>query len=50
MTAAVSGPAAPAVTELGRTRLDDRALYFVSYDGLVNTNSFQKHGLFTHLG
>ncbi|MEU7304366.1 BNR repeat-containing protein [Streptomyces sp. NPDC007206] len=50
MTAAVSGRAAPGITRLGRTLLDARALYFVSYDGLVNTNSFQKNGLFTHRG
>ncbi|MGW5430953.1 BNR repeat-containing protein [Streptomyces sp. NPDC004059] len=50
MTADVSGVAAPGVTRLGRTLLDARALYFVSYDGLVNNNSFQKNGLFTHRG
>ncbi|MEU9478998.1 BNR repeat-containing protein [Streptomyces sp. NPDC048191] len=50
MTAAGSGPAAPGVTWLGRTLLDARALYFVSYDGLVNNNSFQKNGLFTYRG
>ncbi|WP_181795342.1 BNR repeat-containing protein, partial [Streptomyces sp. WELS2] len=38
----------PSLTGPVRTRLDARALYFVSYDGLVNTNSFQKHGLLTH--
>lgn len=38
------------VSPIGSTRLDDRALYFVSYDGLVNNNSFQKNGLFTHGG
>lgn len=50
MTAAGSGLAAPRVTSLGRTLLDPRALYFVSYDGLVNNNSFQKNGLFTYRG
>lgn len=50
MTAADTGLVAPAVTLLGRTRLDATALHFVSYDGLVNTNSFQKNGLFTHGG
>ncbi|MBX7548494.1 BNR repeat-containing protein [Streptomyces sp. tea 10] len=50
MTAAGSGLAAPRVTPLGRTLLDHRALYFVSYDGLVNNNSFQKNGLFTYRG
>ncbi|WEO93847.1 BNR repeat-containing protein [Streptomyces sp. FXJ1.172] len=50
MTAAASRPAAPRITPLGRTLLDPRALYFVSYDGLVNNNSFQKNGLFTYGG
>ncbi|MGW1810784.1 BNR repeat-containing protein [Streptomyces sp. NPDC002078] len=50
MTAAGSGTAAPEVTRLGRTLLDAQALYFVSYDGLVNNNSFQKNDLFTHRG
>ncbi|MEU2060542.1 BNR repeat-containing protein [Streptomyces sp. NPDC013455] len=45
--AAVPGPS---VTSRGTTPLDPRALYFVSYDGLVNTNSFQKNGLLTHQG
>jgi hypothetical protein len=40
----------PSLTGPAVTRLDARALYFVSYDGLVNTNSFQKHGLLTHGG
>jgi hypothetical protein len=50
MTAAGSGLLAPGVTLLDHTRLDATALYFVSYDGLVNNNSFQKNGLFTHRG
>ncbi|MFR0355484.1 BNR repeat-containing protein [Streptomyces sediminimaris] len=50
MTAATSGLPAPEVTLLDRTRLDAGALYFVSYDGLVNNNAFQKHGLFTYRG
>lgn len=40
----------PSLRQLSDTRLDDRALYFVSYNGLVNNNSFQKHGLLTHQG
>ena len=32
------------------TELDARALYFVSYDGLVNTASFQREGLLTRAG
>ncbi|MEU6665557.1 BNR repeat-containing protein [Streptomyces sp. NPDC046727] len=45
--AAVPGPS---VASEGTTQLDARALYFVSYDGLVNNNSFQKNGLLTHKG
>ncbi|WP_369176185.1 BNR repeat-containing protein [Streptomyces mutabilis] len=40
----------PSVTPAGRTTLDSRAIYFVSYDGLVNNNSFQKNGILTHKG
>ncbi|UCM91109.1 BNR repeat-containing protein [Streptomyces marincola] len=40
----------PSVTPLGSTLLDPAALYFVSYDGLVNNNAFQKNGLLTHAG
>ncbi|MGW0735246.1 BNR repeat-containing protein [Streptomyces sp. NPDC002851] len=40
----------PSVAPNGITTLDRQALYFVSYDGLVNTNSFQKHGLLTSHG
>ncbi|MFE0514697.1 BNR repeat-containing protein [Streptomyces sp. NPDC058964] len=40
----------PSVTRTGTTTLDSRAVYFVSYDGLVNNNSFQKNGLLTHRG
>ncbi|MER7841377.1 BNR repeat-containing protein [Streptomyces sp. NPDC096040] len=40
----------PSVTKKGITRLDAQAVYFVSYDGLVNNNSFQKNGLFTYKG
>ncbi|MER7394315.1 BNR repeat-containing protein [Streptomyces sp. NPDC000151] len=40
----------PAVSKLGDTQLDAQALYFVSYDGLVNNNSFQKNGLLTYKG
>ncbi|MET9451706.1 BNR repeat-containing protein [Streptomyces cinerochromogenes] len=45
--AAVPGPS---VTSRGTTELDAQAVYFVSYDGLVNNNSFQKNGLLTHKG
>ncbi|MGV9277297.1 BNR repeat-containing protein [Streptomyces griseosporeus] len=40
----------PSVTRKGTTTLDPQAVYFVSYDGLVNNNSFQKNGLFTYNG
>ncbi|MFF4394296.1 BNR repeat-containing protein [Streptomyces sp. NPDC001480] len=40
----------PSVTKQGTTRLDAQAVYFVSYDGLVNNNSFQKNGLLTYKG
>lgn len=40
----------PSVTLTGNTRLDAQALFFVSYDGLVNNNSFQKNGLLTYKG
>ncbi|MEO3750436.1 BNR repeat-containing protein [Streptomyces sp. B6B3] len=42
-----SAAADPSVTPLGSTLLDRTALYFVSYDGLVNNNAFQKNGLLT---
>ncbi|MFJ9863914.1 BNR repeat-containing protein [Streptomyces sp. NPDC101165] len=40
----------PSVAKKGTTRLDGQAIYFVSYDGLVNNNSFQKNGLLTYKG
>ncbi|MFI1561919.1 BNR repeat-containing protein [Streptomyces sp. NPDC020490] len=40
----------PSVTKKGTTLLDATAVYFVSYDGLVNNNSFQKNGLLTYQG
>ncbi|RYJ31715.1 hypothetical protein CU044_0082 [Streptomyces sp. L-9-10] len=40
----------PALTRVADTQLDSRAIYFVSYDGLVNNNSFQKNGLLTYQG
>jgi putative BNR repeat neuraminidase len=42
--------AGPSVTPLGDTVLDPTALFFVSYDGLVNNNAFQRSGLLTHNG
>ncbi|MFC9630128.1 BNR repeat-containing protein [Streptomyces mirabilis] len=40
----------PSVSLTGSTQLDAQALFFVSYDGLVNNNSFQKNGLLTYKG
>ncbi|MFD4505275.1 BNR repeat-containing protein [Streptomyces sp. NPDC058457] len=40
----------PSVNKQQSTRLDAQAVFFVSYDGLVNNNSFQKNGLFTYKG
>ncbi|MFF4836878.1 BNR repeat-containing protein [Streptomyces sp. NPDC001315] len=40
----------PSVTEKSTTRLDAQAVFFVSYDGLVNNNAFQKNGLLTYKG
>lgn len=47
-----AGPAdpGPSVTLAGTTTLDSQAVFFVSYDGLVNNNSFQKNGLLTYKG
>ncbi|MEU3663495.1 BNR repeat-containing protein [Streptomyces sp. NPDC032940] len=41
---------APSVTLKGSSLLDSQALFFVSYDGLVNNNAFQKNGLLTYNG
>ncbi|MDN3255850.1 BNR repeat-containing protein [Streptomyces sp. MA25(2023)] len=49
-TARAAAVPGPSVTPAGRTTLDSRAIYFVSYDGLVNNNSFQKNGILTHKG
>ncbi|MFM9443001.1 BNR repeat-containing protein [Streptomyces acidiscabies] len=40
----------PSVALSQKTRLDAQAVFFVSYDGLVNNNSFQKNGLLTYKG
>ncbi len=48
-TAQAADPA-PAVRKVADTSLDSQALYFVSYNGLVNNNSFQKNGLLTYKG
>ncbi|MFW6693299.1 BNR repeat-containing protein [Streptomyces sp. MAR4 CNX-425] len=51
--AADPGPAAapgPSLTRIADTEPDPEAIYFVSYDGLVNNNSFTKNGILTHRG
>ncbi|GAB2926107.1 BNR repeat-containing protein [Streptomyces mayteni] len=48
--ASAAAAAGPSATVRGSTLLDATALYFVSFDGLVNNNAFQKHGLLTHNG
>jgi hypothetical protein len=42
--------AAPMVTRLGDTLLDSSALYFVSYDGLVNNASYQQNAIVSYAG
>ncbi|KAJ2924619.1 hypothetical protein H1R20_g12470, partial [Candolleomyces eurysporus] len=39
---------APTVSLVSNNELDARGIYFVSYDGLVNVNSFQLSGVLTH--
>jgi hypothetical protein len=46
----VSSTAAPGVTWLSDTQLDPSAMYFVSYDGLVNNASFQQDAIVTYAG
>ncbi|MFE2757247.1 BNR repeat-containing protein [Actinosynnema sp. NPDC059335] len=40
----------PAVELVSDTVLDPSALFFVSYDGVVNNNSFQRDAILTHAG
>lgn len=42
--------AAPTARVLSHTTLDGSGLYFVSYDGLVNVESFQQDGILTYKG
>ncbi|MFD8496713.1 BNR repeat-containing protein [Amycolatopsis sp. NPDC059657] len=42
--------AAPSVSLLRDTQLDASALYFVSYDGLVNNGSFQQDAIVSYAG
>jgi hypothetical protein len=41
---------APTATLVSDTVLDPAALFFVSYDGVVNNNSFQRDAILTHAG
>ncbi|MEJ3747622.1 BNR repeat-containing protein [Actinomycetes bacterium KLBMP 9797] len=43
-------PGAPGLRLLGDAELDPTALFFVSYQGIVNTASYQQSGLLTHAG
>jgi hypothetical protein len=45
-----SAATAPSATQISTSVLDSTALYFVSYDGLVNNNAFQKNGILTYNG
>ncbi|GAA3465384.1 BNR repeat-containing protein [Saccharothrix longispora] len=42
--------AGPSATLVSDTVLDPTALFFVSYDGVVNNNAFQKDAILTHAG
>ncbi|WBB60676.1 BNR repeat-containing protein [Streptomyces sp. WMMC500] len=57
--AAAPGPAAgprtaaapgPSLTRIADTEPDPEAIFFVSFDGLVNNSSFTKNGILTHAG
>jgi hypothetical protein len=50
IAAAPPALAAPGVTVLGDTLLDPSGVYFVSFDGLVNNQSFQQSGILTFAG
>lgn len=43
-------PGPPGLTPLGDTQLDPAALFFVSYQGIVNNASYQQCGLLSHAG
>ncbi|TFK33033.1 hypothetical protein BDQ12DRAFT_707465 [Crucibulum laeve] len=42
--------AAPSVSLVSNTQLDANGVFFVSYDGVVNVNSFQLSGVLTYSG
>lgn len=43
-------PAEPTAVPIGSQTLDEDAIFFVSYDGIVNNNSFQQSGILTYGG
>jgi hypothetical protein len=47
---AAPAQAAPGVTVLGDTLLDPSGVYFVSFDGLVNNQSYQQSAILSHAG
>ena len=47
---AASADAGPGVVKLSDTQLDATALYFVSFDGLVNNASYQQSAILSHAG
>jgi hypothetical protein len=49
-TASPAAAVAPPVTPLADTLLDSSAIFFVSYDGLVNNTSYQQSGILTWSG
>lgn len=44
------GRAGPPVALINNSQLDSQGIYFVSYDGLVNVDSFQQSGVLTYSG
>jgi hypothetical protein len=48
--APATADAAPNVVKLADTQLDSGALYFVSFDGLVNNASYQQSAILSHAG
>ena len=50
VTAPGAYAAAPGITVLRDTQLDPAAIYFVSYDGLVNNASYQQSGILSFAG
>jgi hypothetical protein len=50
LTVLPASAAAPNVVMLGDTQLDPAALYFVSFDGLVNNAPYQQSAILSHAG